>query len=129
MTLEKNNLYFKCTHCGKCCCGEPGYVWLDEDEMEQIALFLQISKKEFIKKYVRQTHNRYSLIETKNNYSCIFLQDNKCRIYPVRPKQCKTFPWWPEYLKDLSAWESLRKRCPGTVELCDREAVSSLQSE
>ena len=116
MELDKEKLYFKCKGCGGCCGGSPGHVWVTEEEMEKIAIYLQISKKEFERQYVRCTYNRYSLKERTDNYDCIFLQDKRCRIYPVRPEQCKTFPWWPEYLKDNEAWRSLQERCPGSRE-------------
>jgi uncharacterized protein len=39
--------------------------------------------------------------------------ENHCRIYPVRPKQCDTWPFWKENLKK-SVWEgSVAACCPG----------------
>jgi Fe-S-cluster containining protein len=31
---------------------------------------------------------------------CVFLDaaTNACSIYPVRPLQCSTYPWWPEIM-------------------------------
>ena len=34
-------------------------------------------------------------------------------MYPVRPTQCKTFPWWPQHLKDKEDWEKLQADCEG----------------
>ena len=39
-----------------------------------------------------------------------------CMVYPVRPRQCRTFPFWSENLKDAAAWEALRPGCPGIGE-------------
>ena len=33
----KDGLKFKCTQCGDCCTGAPGYVWVNQAEVEGIA--------------------------------------------------------------------------------------------
>jgi len=109
----KQGLKFKCTECGKCCTGPNGYTWLNEDEIESISKFLKISKKEFLAKYVRLAYGRLSLIDANKEGDCIFLKNNKCGIYPVRPKQCKTFPWWPALVENEKAWEDLKEYCEG----------------
>ncbi len=100
-------LKFSCTGCGKCCQGTPGYVWLSLNDIERISKFLNISKKEFLIKYTRQVFNRLSLLEVKDNFKCIFLIDNKCQIYTVRPIQCKTFPFWPENVQSKENWKKI----------------------
>jgi uncharacterized protein len=101
---------FKCKNCGQCCDGFPGYVWLAPDEIKKIASFLKIDEKTFLKKYTRQVHHRLSLIELLPNYACVFLKDKKCTIYPVRPTQCSTFPFWEN---NPAWWESVKKHCQG----------------
>jgi len=47
------------------------------------------------------------------NGKCIFLKQNLCSAYPVRPAQCRTWPFWTANLKQ-SFWQGpLRERCPG----------------
>ena len=43
---------------------------------------------------------------------CIYYE-NGCSIYPVRPLQCRTFPFWPEYLRSPESWDEAARRCPG----------------
>ena len=98
--MTKSNWYqeglrFQCTECGKCCTGAPGYVWVNEQEMEEMAAFLHISLKEFMMKYVRRVGHRYSLTESKKTFDCVFLKEKKCQVYGARPVQCRTYPWWP----------------------------------
>lgn len=82
--------------------------------MEQIASYLNISKKHFVKTYTRQIGNRYSLLEDDVNYDCIFLKDKKlCTIYGARPKQCRTYPFWPSILKSKQNWDNEAKMCEG----------------
>lgn len=111
-------LRFACTECGKCCSGPPGYVWITEEECQKIAEHLGLKLEEFLQKYVRLVGHRLSLIEVKRgqNYDCIFLEGKRCKVYEARPKQCQTFPWWPQNLKDKKSWESVAKTCEGINE-------------
>lgn len=113
-------LKFSCTECGKCCGGSPGYVWVNTEEMEAIAAFLNISLKEFKIKYIRRVGNRYSLLESKETFDCVFLKEKKCQIYGARPTQCRTFPWWPQNLSSKAAWEYTAQGCEG---ICDQGEI------
>lgn len=109
----KKGLKFACTQCGQCCTGAPGYVWIDQQEIEAMAEFLKITVKEFIATYTRQVNGQLALKEFPKSYDCIFLRDKKCLVYGARPKQCKTFPFWPENLDSKESWEQTAKRCEG----------------
>lgn len=109
----KNGLRFECTGCGQCCTGAPGYVWIDEKEIAEMASFLKISEEEFVSKYTRKKGERLSLIEHPTNYDCVFLKDKRCQVYGARPRQCRVFPWWPENLESKEAWKEAKKRCEG----------------
>lgn len=106
-------LRFKCTECGKCCTGGPGYAWVTKEEIHAIADYLGLSVKVFGKRYLRYVSGRYSLLEKGPNFDCIFLKDKRCEIYPVRPAQCRTFPWWKENLSSPEAWKEAAKYCEG----------------
>lgn len=108
-----DGLPFECTGCGGCCTGSPGYTWASEAEILQMAIYLKMSPLEFGRRFLRRVGNRYSLLETKPHYDCIFLQDKRCRIYPVRPTQCRTFPFWPENLRSQEDWQETARRCEG----------------
>lgn len=78
-----------------------------------MAAHLKISKEEFMRRYTRSIFGRPSLIENRTTYDCVFLKDSKCQVYSVRPKQCRTFPWWKENLKTRADWKEAAKRCEG----------------
>lgn len=104
-------LKFECTQCGHCCTGAPGYVWITIPELYRIAEMLGLDDREFSRKYVRKVNGKLSLIE-KPNGECVFY-DKGCTIYPVRPAQCRTFPFWPEIVERPSTWEKAAQECPG----------------
>jgi hypothetical protein len=113
-------LQFECTQCGNCCSGAPGYVWTTLDDMQRIADYLKQSFDDFTRTYVRRIGGRYSLTE-KANYDCSFLTRDAqgkagCSIYPVRPMQCRTWPFWDDNLKAPNAWDRAASRCPGMHE-------------
>lgn len=107
-------LHFECTGCGGCCTGFPGFVWVTEDEIIKMAAKKGLSEKEFTRKYLRDAGGRLSLREMPKTYDCVFLEDKKrCSIYDVRPKQCRTFPFWKEALSSPEAWEETARGCEG----------------
>jgi uncharacterized protein len=109
----KEGLRFKCTGCGRCCTGSPGFVWITEEEIKTAAEYLKISPREFSIKYIRRLENKMSLVEHSKTYDCVFLKENRCQIYSVRPKQCRTFPWWTQHLKSKECWEAESQYCEG----------------
>ena len=111
----KDGLRFKCTQCGDCCTGAPGYVWVNKEEMQAIAAELEINLAEFRKLYARKIGIRYSLQEFSNG-DCVFLDSKKrtCNVYKARPRQCKTWPFWESNLKTPDAWQRTCEECPGS---------------
>lgn len=112
----EKGLRFKCTECGQCCTGAPGYIWVSKEEIVQIAQFLNLSIEAFSKKYLREVNGRFSLLENVQNFDCVFLKDKKCQIYSVRPTQCRTFPFWAKHLKSEQAWKEAALSCEGIRE-------------
>ncbi len=102
---------FSCTRCGDCCTGVPGYVWVEPTEIDALAKHLGLSVDNFGERYLRKVGRRYSLIE-KPGGDCVFF-DKGCSVYPARPTQCRTFPFWRSNLKSERAWDELADECPG----------------
>ncbi len=121
----RDGLRFSCSGCGDCCRGE-GYVYVDEDEIERLATFLEITREEFGRKFLRVDNGRLSLIDNQH-LDCIFWRDG-CTVYEARPRQCRTFPFWNENLGSPSKWKKLQAICPGAGEgrLYDLVEIRSL---
>ena len=122
-------LRFQCVRCGRCCTGPPGYVWLDKTEVSRIARFLKATPSEFERQYCRRVLWRLSLIEHPNG-DCVFLTPAGCRIYPLRPAQCKSFPFWDDLLRSPEAWQALKARCPGVGKgkLCTLREIEEIRA-
>ena len=110
--LKKEDIYFKCEKCGACC-AVPGFVHLTVKEGRGIAAYLEMDYKKFKKKYMKYILWAGYVLNMKVNGGCIFLKEGKCGIYPARPSQCRTFPFWNEVLKDKNEWEYVKSYCPG----------------
>ena len=112
----RDGLKFTCTQCGNCCSGPPGYVWVTKEEIAGISKFLGRTDGWLDKSQLRRVTLRYSLTEKKGG-DCIFLKREGgkriCSIYPVRPLQCRTWPFWKSNLSSPEAWESAAESCPG----------------
>jgi uncharacterized protein len=109
----KDGLRFECTRCGKCCSGFPGFVWVNDDEALAIAEYLELPLDEVLGLYTRLFDNRRSLRDRLSN-DCIFYDaEMGCTIYPVRPRQCRTWPFWESNVRTQKTWEAAQIRCPG----------------
>jgi uncharacterized protein len=110
----KDGLKFSCTGCGGCCTGAPGFVWVNKAEVEALAAALRIDVAEFERRYVRKVGIRKSLIEWSNG-DCVFFhsESRTCEVYDIRPRQCRTWPFWPSNLASSASWIATAERCPG----------------
>ena len=110
----KNGLKFRCTQCGDCCTGDPGFVWVTEEEIAAICNFTGEKPEEFKSLRARKYRSQYTLRE-KANGDCVYYEKGKgCEIYPVRPAQCQTWPFWESRAGTPEAWEETCRICPGS---------------
>jgi Fe-S-cluster containining protein len=106
-------LRFRCTRCGNCCTGAPGYVWVDDEELRAIAEFRGEPAEEVAALYARPGRRGRTLRE-KDNGDCVFYdREAGCTIYPVRPRQCRTWPFWESNVASPEAWQRTCEVCPG----------------
>jgi Fe-S-cluster containining protein len=97
--------------CSKCC-EVRGFVYLTEDDVRRAAEFLEMTPSAFEAQYV--VRFRHLLRFRKPlDAQCHFLKDGGCSIHPVKPTQCRLFPFWPELVENRSAWEVTGRSCPG----------------
>ncbi|MBE3605502.1 YkgJ family cysteine cluster protein [Campylobacter sp. RM13119] len=104
-----------CEECGgKCCTGESGYIWIDEGESRLLAEHLGLNEDEFKEKFLIKVGKKFSIKEKshEDGYACVFFDEiNKnCSIYEFRPSQCRSFPFWDYFRKNLG---ELERECIG----------------
>jgi len=107
-------LRFKCTQCGNCCRnhGDYAYVYLTEGDLGAITKYLGLERPAFLERYCVREEGWAVL--RMDQPACPFLgEDNRCAIYPVRPKQCATWPFWEENLKRATWRGPVKECCPG----------------
>ena len=108
-----DGLQFSCTQCGNCCTGAPGFVWVNQEEIDALAARVGMSSEAFEAQYVRPVGIRRSLNERANG-DCVFWERGTgCTVYEQRPRQCRTWPFWDSNLRTPERWEGVREHCPG----------------
>lgn len=113
----KDGLQFTCTQCGDCCTGAPGVVWVTDEELLEIAEYLDKPIGEIRLFHTRIVRGRVSLTEFANG-DCTFFDSRtrKCTVYRARPIQCRTWPFWNSHLETPASWKKVCDTCPGAGE-------------
>ncbi|RLG23462.1 hypothetical protein DRN85_09330 [Methanosarcinales archaeon] len=95
---------FECQGKGTCC--SEAYILVLPDEANMISEYLGVSIDDFLDEFceIATPHDSLSTIKlkTRPNGKCIFFEDDKCRIQPVKPGECSIYPiiphegaiWW-----------------------------------
>lgn len=104
-------IHFECQSCGFCCMGEPGIVYVTKNEAAKIATYLSEQNLSFIETYLLPFKAGHRIKEHADG-RCFFYS-NGCVIYPVRPRQCATFPFWFENVRSQKKWRRVAYECPG----------------
>jgi hypothetical protein len=109
--FEEAQSRFECQVCGTCCQGEGG-IFLTDDEIERIAVFLHIERTQFLEKYCLAKNGRVYIHVREEDGYCHFAREGKCTIHPVKPTPCRQWPFFQPMLTDQANWETARLSCP-----------------
>jgi len=104
-------LRFACQCCGACCTGAPGVVRVSPAEAADIARHLMLATIPPDQPYLLPWSGGWRLNEQADG-RCVFYGQG-CSIYPVRPAQCRCFPFWLANLRSEDNWRRLARECPG----------------
>jgi|TARA_B110000091_G_C13798047_1_gene468810 Fe-S-cluster containining protein len=88
---DEHKAVFKELDCLECanCCKTTSPIFLQED-IGRISSYLKIKVGHFISKYLEMDEDGDFVLQKA---PCAFLaEDNKCKIYDVRPKACSEYP-------------------------------------
>ena len=95
---------------------KDGLVYVHPEEIELMAKHLGMDVRDFWLKFEVQydPSSQQPVLEAKNNLGCPLLNgDLGCRVHPVKPAQCRSFPFWPDLIDDAQAWAVASEDCPG----------------
>ena len=121
-------LRFTCQQCHNCCRGgQPGWVYPSRREIERISRHLEITVYALRRRYVVKDPGGEASLKMRANGDCIFWNEG-CEIYSVRPRQCRTYPFWSENLKSPEAWAEVKEICHGAGggKLYELEEIKSI---
>lgn len=68
---------------------------------------------EFLREHVHRDRVNGAYLEDGGPHGGCPLWQGGCSVYPVRPAQCRTYPFWPEIISSPTAWEKEAAFCPG----------------
>jgi hypothetical protein len=103
---------FQCRKCGQCCYGEGG-IFVNSQEIDRIAAFLEMKSKDFLDRYCENRHGRFYIVCGDDRY-CVFYHKKKgCLIHPVKPARCALWPYFPAIVNDRDNWLLAMNACPG----------------
>ena len=84
---------------------------MDLDDRRRMAKALGVSASAFTRRYCAKTKGWWHL--RSEGRDCLFLDGTRCAVYDGRPKQCRTWPFWPEHM-DAKTWSrEIESFCPG----------------
>ncbi len=90
------NLHFACSRCGLCCGDtrqKTRHVLLTKHNAEQIAKATDQPISCFANQTPEKAPYFYEMKKNPQNGQCIFLKNNQCTIYEVRPLICRFYPF------------------------------------
>ena len=112
MPKPTDGIRFECQPGCTKCCEVTGYVYLTESDLENAAAFLGLSLKEFEARYVIRFKHVLRFRKPRTG-QCHFLESGGCAIHPVKPVQCRLYPFWPELVENRDRWRQESRSCPG----------------
>ena len=111
-TFEK----IDCTQCANCC--KHTHPLFTQKDIERVAKHVGLSEEEFKKQYWELDRGEYYTKELP----CVFLSDNRCSIYEIRPEACQSYPF--THKKDFATRSHVHSAntliCPAVFHIVER---------
>ena len=121
-TTERNRIAdrvrtagFSCLLCGACCSGADNEVMVAPPEIEKLIRATGFSAEDIVEPYpewIEDGDTRFTfgwVLRRGPDGNCIFLEQNRCRVYAHRPHICRTYPFM------LNGDALIVSECPGCI--------------
>lgn len=111
--MFSEGIRFSCQGSGKCCMsrGAYGYVYFDLEDRRRMARCLGLTTLQFTRRYLDKSEGWFHLKHPERD--CLFLEKKRCTVYEGRPRQCRTWPFWPENMQAKTWTKEIAAFCPG----------------
>jgi Fe-S-cluster containining protein len=113
------DVHFGCSKCGLCCGDTPKktrHILLLESDAKRIAAQTKCQIKSFADETTNKAPYVYEMRKTAKEQKCVFLQNNECTVYEVRPLICRFYPF--ELSKVVGVYKfEVTDECPGVLSL------------
>ncbi|MGA2387098.1 MAG: YkgJ family cysteine cluster protein [Candidatus Bathyarchaeia archaeon] len=110
------NLKFECNRCGLCCGDtkqKTRHILLLRSEAEKIASQTCQPVTDFSSETGDNGPYVYEMKKSSEG-KCVFLKDNRCSIYPLRPLICMFYPFELKFAKNKQSHSfDFTVECPG----------------
>ena len=110
------DLHFSCNRCALCCGDtkqKTRHILLLESEAKIVASQTSRDVTDFSFRIVDKSPFGYEMKKTKAG-KCVFLKENQCAIYDVRPLICRFYPFELRFDKDMQLQVfDFTFECPG----------------
>ncbi len=110
----RDGLRFACTRCGNCCGGTSGSVRVSDAEIEALSRRTGLDPEQFRSVYTRRLRGGDLSLRERSDGTCILYgAERGCTVYPDRPRQCRTWPFWRAVVHSPERWAEEALGCPG----------------
>lgn len=109
-------LRFRCIRCGICCGDTPQktrHILLLKEEAEEIALTIVKPVSYFSSKVDGALPYRFEMKKNLEDGKCVFLKENRCTAYAVRPLICRFYPFGLKVEQNRHRVFYFANECPG----------------
>ncbi len=87
---------------------------VSDAEIEVLARRLGLSEEEFRSAYTRKLRGGERSLRERAGGDCVFWRPERgCGVYPERPRQCRTWPFWRGVVHSRERWDEEARSCPG----------------
>jgi hypothetical protein len=108
---ETSQPVFNCQQCGDCCQGRGG-IFPTPGEIDLMAQYLRMPVAKLTRDFLEPAPSGWA-VKNKPGGGCIFNEEGRCRIHPVKPRICRDWPFLPAILLHASEFEAAKEACPG----------------
>jgi len=89
-------------------------VAVSDGEIAALAGEVELTPEQFRAAYTRASSDGEISLREQRDGSCVFYDPSHgCSVYALRPRQCRSFPFWRSVLATPEKWDAEARACPG----------------